>query len=126
MASAEVMTTRYYEEQGYTVEDVRRWNPWSKTRKDFLGFADLHVFGHSRHIAVQATIGLNNLPARIAKIKASPKALDWLQNHDAIEAIAWRKLKQRNKDGTLGKRVKYEPKIVEITLKDFEREREDG
>ena len=127
MASAEVMTKRYYEEQGCTVGDGRSYNAYSKTRHDLYGFIDLLAIDDNETIAIQATIGMNNLPARVQKIVESENANRWIWGPcRRIVIVAWRKLKQRNKDGKLGKRVKYEPKIVEITLQDFEKEREDG
>ena len=114
MASAEQMTKRYYEDLGYLVEDVRCWNPFSKTRKDLLGFGDLLAFRANEIVLVQATIGLDNLAKRVEKIKQNPYLSGWLKAGGYVEAIGWRKLKARKKDGTLGKRERYVPKIVDF------------
>ena len=64
-------------------------------------------------LAVQATSG-SNLSARVAKIRAEPRALIWLhagKGHHRIQVWAWRKLKVKRG----GKAIRWMPKIEEIT-----------
>ena len=118
MASAEVMTTQYLETHGCSVGDARSWNPYCKRRHDLFGFIDLVALhpGRCMTIAIQATIGMNNRPARHKKIAESKEALDWVKSgrDNSIQVFTWRKIKAIRHDGKKAKREIWKPVIDEI------------
>ncbi len=108
---------------GFTAQVVERFCHFSKRRIDLFNFADivylcgLQADGGGGIVALQVTTA-SNQAARIAKIKAEPKALLWLDSGGRIMVHGWRK--QKIKRG--GKAVKYVCNETEIELKDFAEE----
>lgn len=90
---------------------VEKWNAHARIRQDFLGFADLIAVADDRGIlAVQATSG-SNVAARVTKVKAEPRASDWLRSGGRIWVMGWRQI---------GKPKKWAPRIIEILPDDSE------
>lgn len=88
--------------EGWTLQVVERWNPFAKKRIDLFGFIDIVAMRDGEICGVQAT-SLDNMGARIAKIKAEPRAKTWKKAGGTIQVWGWRKLKSG-----------WEPKIVEM------------
>jgi hypothetical protein len=75
------------EAQGWTVERVEQKIPHTFISRDCFGFADLLAISPSRGIVlVQVTAGYSasNFNARVAKIKAEPRAAIWLASGGRI------------------------------------------
>lgn len=108
---------RYLEKLGYMVGSTERWVEQTKRRVDLFGFIDLLAVHNDRreNLAVQATSGSNG-PARVRKIWDTPKAGVWLRAGNRIEVHAWRKVKLKRG----GKAVRWEPRITEVTLEQWE------
>ena len=83
--------------------------------RDMFNFADLVVLRPGKpNLAVQVTSG-PNLAARVKKILAEPRARMWLEGGGEIEAHGWRRLKVKRG----GKAVRWELRVVPVTLADF-------
>ena len=107
-------TLAHYRSEGYTVWKVEYWCSFSRKRKDFLGFIDVIAFNDEEIVGVQDTVW-GQTSARRRKILASPLAYDWLQcSNRRIEIIGHKK-----PDKEKG-RHRWEHKIIEVTLEDFE------
>jgi hypothetical protein len=79
------------EAEGWTCAVVEHRIPHCFITKDLFGFADILAISPSRGmLAVQATGGGNG-PARVAKIKAEPRAAIWLACGGRIQVHDWRK-----------------------------------
>jgi len=91
-------TIKRLEADGWTCGLVESRIPHCFITRDLFGFADILAMSPSRgFVAVQATGGGNG-PARIAKIKAEPRAAIWLACGGRIQVWDWRKragMKQR-------------------------------
>ena len=104
---------------GWTATVVEHWNPHAKIRQDLFGFVDVMgirsffnpvdpVNNIHTNVGVQAT-SYTNVSARVKKIKESEHAKTWLLAGNAIEVHGWHK-----------KRNRWQCRVVEITLDDFE------
>ena len=81
---------RKLEAEGWTVGLVEQRIPHCFITRDLFGFADLVAISPLRGtMAIQATGGGNG-PARIAKIKAEPRAAIWLAAGNRIQVHDWR------------------------------------
>jgi hypothetical protein len=77
---------------GWTVGRVEQRIPGCFITRDFFGFADLIAAAPSRGImAVQVTGGTStsNFHARVAKVKAEPRAAIWLASGGRIQVHSW-------------------------------------
>lgn len=114
--------------QGYLCEVVERFNHFSNTRRDLLGFIDVLALHekrlriHSGAIIAPGIVGVQvtgggNLAARRTKIltERRDQALRWLYCGGGIEIHDWRKVALKRG----GKRKVWRPRIVELTLADF-------
>ena len=111
MSSAEQMTIKRLEQQGYFIDKCTYFR--HKRFHDLFGVFDLIAMPiNGDHIAIQATVGMNNKPARVQKIKASAAAKRWLLK-GRIQVWTWRELK----DKQTGEKV-WTPDIEEIELWD--------
>lgn len=80
------------EAEGWTVAAVEQTIPHCFIKRDCFGFADLLAVSPTRGIMmVQATGGksTSNFHARVAKIKAEPKAAIWLASGGRIQVHSW-------------------------------------
>jgi hypothetical protein len=105
--AANLASTNMLKECGWTVATVEQTIPHCFIKRDFMGFADLIAISPTRGIlAVQATGGAStsNGIARIAKIKAEPRAAIWLASGGRIQVHNWK-----------GKGRKRECVVFEIT-----------
>jgi hypothetical protein len=109
--SAESRTKEVLEKQGFIVEDCRSYNPFSKTRKDLFGIADLIALHSDRAdwpfhpILIQCTVGTDNGRKRERKILNADN-IGPISNSFIIQVWAWRKLK------TKGNR--WVPRVTEL------------
>lgn len=88
------------------VEVVERWNPHSKTRKDYLGFIDILLLSDHSILGIQATSGSNHA-ARIAKSMGHSNLKPWLSGPGrSFMVVSWAK----NSKG------RWKPRATEITL----------
>lgn len=99
---------KFLREQGWTVEVVERWNAYTKTRKDLFGCIDLVAMRHGELAGVQTTSGAGS--ARIAKIKAEPRMVQWLEAGGTLYVHGW------DKRGARGKRKTWTCRVVPITI----------
>jgi hypothetical protein len=109
-------TLKLLRAEGLIVDTVERWNPFSRTKRDLFGFADLvglDVAGGSLW-AVQCT-SADNMSARVKKIQGACRAaaIAWLQCGGKILVVAW------SKRGPRGGRKRWVPSRREITLADL-------
>lgn len=80
------------ESDGWTVAPVEQTIPHCFIKRDCYNFADLLACSPTRGIMlVQATGGksTSNFHARVAKIKAEPKAAIWLASGGRIQVHSW-------------------------------------
>ncbi len=95
---------------GFTAAVVEKWNMHAKIRQDLFGFIDIIAMGFwPGFIAIQSTT-TGNQSKRIAKIKAEPRALTWLQSGGRIFVHGWLKSKKNGR---------WKLTETEIELKDF-------
>ena len=110
-------TLEYLRGQGCHVEKVEHFNPHAGphgVRHDAFGFMDLLVIDPEGKfiIGVQST-GPSGHPEHKRKILANEFAEEWLDCGGKIQLWSWRKLKE-------GNRLRWRPRIEEITLEMFE------
>lgn len=107
-------TLEWCRKQGMAAFVTERWNPHARIRQDALGFIDLIYLDGSKTVAVQATTG-DNAAARVSKIKAEPRAREWLDSpHRMIVVHAWRQV------GKAGKRKLWTLKEVPVSIDDLD------
>src|SRR5690349_222122 len=82
---------------GYTAVVVEHWSHYARRRIDFANFADIIAFQPGKGIVAVQTTTAANLAARIAKIKAEPRAATWLAAGGKIVAQGWAKRGPRGK-----------------------------
>lgn len=103
-------TLKKLAEDGWMAEEVERWIPHTRIRKDLFGVADIIAVKGRLTLLVQATTQ-THLTLRVDKIKAEPQMHTWLSFHlRRIEVWAWRYLKRK---------ARWEPFITEIYLADL-------
>lgn len=66
-----------WEDLGFLVAIVERWNPWSKTRQDLFGWMDLLVIKGDMTVGIQTTTAAH-INERIIKIKSLQSSDLWL------------------------------------------------
>jgi len=76
-------------EEGWLVEIVEHWNPWSRTRKDLWGWCDLLCLRGEEILAVQVTA--SGVSSRIKKIQES-ETISWVRKANIrVHVHGWRK-----------------------------------
>ncbi len=116
-------TLEYYRKEGWTCEVIERWirnpkHPAGGFRKDWMGFGDILAMGENSIIAIQScgqAFSAHNKKITEDEI-VSPNAYLWLKNGGRLLLIGWRKIKLKRG----GKAMRWQPRIKEYTLKDFE------
>jgi len=81
---------------GAVAQITERWNSFAKIRQDLFGFIDVLALIGPNTIGIQCTSGSNHA-ARVAKIKAEPKAAAWLKAGNLIEVWSFSKTGDKGK-----------------------------
>lgn len=109
-------------DQGWTVDITEHWvslhrKPGSKgprgVRRDLFGCIDLVALRHGELAGIQTTSGPGS--ARIAKIKAEPRMVTWLEAGGTLYVHGWAKR------GARGKRKLWDCRVIKLTLDDLRR-----
>ena len=95
-------TLQQCRDEGYLVEVVERWVPFSQTRKDLFGFIDIVCLRGSSIVGIQAT-SRSNVSARVKKIRneCGDQLQAWTNAGGVVEVWGWGKMKKRDSDGKL-------------------------
>lgn len=114
MSSPTSRTLDLLRKGGYECAIVERWNAYTKTRHDLYGFADILAMRGIELLAVQATSG-SNVAARVTKILAEPRALEWVRpgSQRFLTVIGW------SKKGARGKRKTWQPTFRPMVADDW-------
>lgn len=102
---------KFLREAGWTVEVVEHWNSYTRTRKDLFGCIDLVALRQGELAGIQTTSGHGS--ARIAKIKAEPRMVKWLEAGGTLYVHGWAKR------GARGKRKLWDCRVIKLTLDDL-------
>ena len=116
-------TLEYVRSQGWVADKVEQFNQYAGPhgkRKDMFGFGDIVAMGEGKIIAIQSCgQDFSEHNKKITEDETvAPNALLWLQNGGRLLLIGWRKVKLKKG----GKAMRWQPRIQEITLKDFNME----
>jgi hypothetical protein len=107
--SPTTLTLKFFRDQGWLADVTERWIAQAGIRKDLFGIIDLiAIKAGEAVIGLQAT-SLSNVPARVAKAKASGPLAIWLKTGARFQVIGWTR---RGK--------KWSPKIVELLADQIE------
>lgn len=109
-------TIKHFKSLGIPIYKTENWNYYAKKRYDLFGFIDAVAL-------IDTVVGLQitsrkNVSARVKKIlyDRTDNAIAWLKAGGTIEVWGWGNMVvKRGK-----KRKVWQPKIIKITLKDFE------
>ena len=110
-------TLAYLRKSGAVAAVVEKWNPHAGVRQDLFGFVDLIYMSKAFQcvVAVQATSGTNHA-ARRTKVLSIDTARQWLECGQRVEIWSWSPKKRVRG----GKAIRYESRVEELTLEDFE------
>lgn len=105
-------TTRslaYMKKKGYTCAVVEHWNQFAFCRQDLFGFIDIVCLRASNKgiLGIQTT-SMDNINARVKKIKDNPIHKLWLECENRLVVQGW------GKKGAKGKVKHWTIKEVEI------------
>lgn len=75
---------------------VERWNQYARVRQDLFGVIDIVALTDDGILGIQACAGSSHA-ARMAKIKAEPRAQEWLRCGGKLEVWSWAKRGVRGK-----------------------------
>lgn len=102
--------------EGWEPWVVETWNQYSRVRLDLWNFGDILAMREgSPHLILQTT-SYSGVSARVKKILAEPRALQWIRTGGLVVVHGWRKkLKKKG-----GKQMVWVPRIVEITEEMFD------
>lgn len=108
MTSPTQRALAFCKDQGWTVQVVEKWNPWSRTRLDLFGVIDMVVLDGAGGgpLGVQVTSG-SNVAARLTKSREEPRLQQWLASPARFEVWGYGKRKKRRKDGSYGKSYEW-------------------
>lgn len=108
MTSPTQRALAFCKDQGWTVQVVEKWNPWSRTRLDLFGCIDMVVLDGAGGgpLGVQVTSG-SNVAARLTKSREEPRLQQWLDSPARFEVWGYGKRKKRRKDGSYGKSYEW-------------------
>jgi hypothetical protein len=100
----------YLRANGFTVANVEKWNPHVRIRQDLFGFGDLMAINNGISTFIIQCTSSGNLQARVKKIKAEPRAKQWLRS-------PWRRILVHGwaKRGKRGERKLW--KLTEVEIK---------
>jgi len=114
-------TLEYLRSQGWVADKVEQFNAYAGKfgqRKDMFGFGDIVAMGENSIIAIQScgqAYSEHNKKITTDE-KVAPLALKWIQSGGRLMLIAWRKVKLKRG----GKAMRWQPRIKEYTIDDFE------
>lgn len=95
MADLKARTIRLLRDQGLQVENTEHWNPYSKRKQDFGGFADCVSWDGQETVAHQVT-STHNLASHRTKILESMPACLWATTPgNRLLLWGWKKVKGR-------------------------------
>ena len=111
-------TLAMYRKQGYLLAIVEKFNkfvPPHGVRQDLFGFGDILGLGKGEKCCTmfQTCRGADHAEHK-AKILSERRAQTWLDEGQRILLVSW------SKKGARGQVKKWDPRIEEITVKDFE------
>lgn len=114
-------TLEYLRQQGWEADKVEQFNPYAGKvgqRKDAFGFIDILAMGENSIIAIQSCgQAFSEHHKKITEDElVAPKVRLWLKNGGRLILIGWRKVKLKRG----GKAMRWQPRIQEYTLLDFE------
>ena len=114
-------TLEYIRSQGWVADKVEQFNAYAGKfgqRKDMFGFGDIVAMGENSIIAIQSCgQSFSEHDKKITEDeRVAPLALKWIQSGGRLMLIAWRKVKLKRG----GKAMRWQPRIREYTLADFE------
>ena len=114
-------TLEYIRSQGWVADKVEQFNAYAGKfgqRKDMFGFGDIVAMGENSIIAIQSCgQAFSEHDKKITEDeRVAPLALKWIQSGGRLMLIAWRKVKLKRG----GKAMRWQPRIREYTLADFE------
>ena len=112
-------TLSYIRKQGWTAQIVEKYNQFSHQRLDLFNIIDIVAMGDGQIIGIQSCGA--DFKKHDDKILDEPRALEWLQCGARLILIGWRKVKMIKADGKKGKVDRYESRIKEYKVEDFER-----
>ena len=109
MASPTSRSLKWLRDQGYICEVVEKFNYFTKQRKDLFNVIDIIAVhpGQVGVLGVQVTSRVHT-QERVHKCKKELMIKTWLAAQNKLEVHGWGLM------GKVGKRKKYELKIVEI------------
>lgn len=84
------LSLRHLRREGYTAEITERWNSFTRTRHDLLGFVDIIALKGCETLAVQTT-SAGNVAARVRKIAESPHIAAVRDAGWAVHVHGWAK-----------------------------------
>ena len=114
-------TMRYLREHGNICAVVEKWNahvgPFG-VRQDLFGIIDILVLDPERgFVGIQACSQSSASHLRKMKEERTEECIHWLSTPGGfIEVWCWRKIKPKRG----GKLRRWQPKVTEITMEDFE------
>lgn len=90
------LTIRKLREEGYTAQNVERYNSFSGKKQDLFNFIDI-VAVHPKRTGVVGvqTTSKANISTRIKKIESSPEHRVWLSAKNRIIVHGWYKDKNK-------------------------------
>lgn len=102
------LTLRDMRGRGYHAEIVEKYNSFTRTKNDLLGFVDVLCFGTGEIVGVQTT-SYSNLSARLKKIREHENFPIAMAAGMRVIAQGWRKNKSN----------RWECREVELTAEDM-------
>jgi hypothetical protein len=93
--------------RNWTAQVVERWNPHARVRQDLFGVIDLIALTPTGILGIQATSGANHA-SRVSKVKAEPRAAQWVKAGGRIEVWSFAKR------GPRGKRKTWQLRVEEV------------
>jgi hypothetical protein len=112
MSSPTQRTLAECKKRGWTAQVVERFNTFTKRRIDLFGVIDIIAITPEGIMAIQATSGQTggNHSTRMAKIKAEPRAKQWIDAGGKFEVWSWAKR------GAAGKRKLWTLRVEAVVF----------
>ena len=122
MTSNTQRTLKYLRKEGMRCGIVEKWCSFTNRRVDLFGFIDIIALdaNNERTIGVQSFGSVFQPHLRKITEDKREDALLWLMAGNALWLVGWRKLKQKNKDGSWSKSAHWQPRVYPVTAADFD------